>query len=268
MSMLPSFVLFSCLTLPLFAQDPRPPVEPPPPPAPTEKPAEKPAEKPVAKPKVLELGARIDGTLSLPDIDGKPQLAHELMGKVTVVNFYSIQCPIQAAWDSRLAEIQKDFAAQGVTFLHIDSNATEIGAEPPKVEGEQKPYENIRAHLAAKELPFRVLVDHGNKVADLFAATSTPHVYVFGKDGKLVYKGLVDDDQRNAKPDGRQNHLRDVLGKLVKDEKVEPFATKEVGCSIKRAGAGGGQGGRRPRGEGRRGGGGQAGGNGGERGGD
>ena len=205
----------------------------------------------------IELGQRIDGELSLRDIDGQEQKAKDLMGKVTVINFYSIQCPVQAQWDERLAQIQKDFAEQGVVFLHIDSNVTEIGEKAPeqtKADDKEakKPYENVRAHLAEKGLPFRVLVDHGNKVADLFAATSTPHVYVFGVDGKLVYKGLVDDDQRDTKQDTRTNYLRDVLGKLTKGETVEPSSTRAVGCSIKRLGGNNRGGGRRPRGEGRR----------------
>lgn len=259
MQRLSSVVVFPFLLATVFAQDP----------VPSEKPAGEapkseaqkseapeteardPAKKPAdAAPKTLELGKRVDGTLILKDIDGKDVRAADLMGKVTVVNFYSIQCPVQAQWDNRLAAIQEDFADKGVVFLHVNSNVTEIGKEPPKVEGDAKPYDAIRQHLADKELPFRVLVDHGNKVADLFAATSTPHVYVFGNDGKLVYKGLVDDDQRDAKKDTRKNYLRDVLGKLVAGETVEPSATQEVGCSIKRDGANGN--GRRPRGEGRR----------------
>ncbi len=234
-----------------LAQETGQPVQQPQQPQPTE--AAKPADKPA--PKVLELGQRIDGELTLLDIDGKPQAAKDLMGKVTVVNFYSIQCPVQAQWDERLAQIQKDFEGQDVVFLHIDSNVTEIGEKPqPQPAADDKdakqPYENVRAHLAEKALPFRVLVDHGNKVADLFAATSTPHVYVFGVDGKLVYKGLVDDDQRDVKADTRTNYLRDVLGKLTKGETVEPSSTRAVGCSIKRLG--GETRGRRPRGEGRR----------------
>ena len=117
--------------------------------------------------------------------------------------------------------------------------------------------------LARKETPtsyhLSVVVDdalqgvtHVVRGADLFAATSTPHVYVFGVDGKLVYKGLVDDDQRDNKPDTRTNYLRDVLGKLTKGETVEPSSTREVGCSIKRVGGNNRGGGRRPRGEGRR----------------
>ncbi len=151
--------------------------------------------------------------------------------------------------DGRLAEIQKEFESQGVVFLHIDSNVTEIGKEAPAADGEKKSYENIREHLAEKKLPFRVFVDHGNKVADLFGATSTPHVYVFDTKGKLVYRGLVDDDQRGNKLEGRTNYLRDTVDKLASGVEVTAFSTKEVGCSIKRVDGGGK--GRRPRGEGR-----------------
>jgi hypothetical protein len=233
-------VFAAFLSLPLFAQEAKPA-----PAAPAAPAAE--ATK-TQEPKVLELGARVNGELTLTDIDGKTQRAHDLMGKITVVNFYSTQCPIQAAWDGRLAQIQKDYEGKGVVFLHIDSNVGEIGAQPQKAEGDKKAYEDIRAHLAKKELPFRVFVDHGNVVADLFAARTTPHVYVFGKDGRLVYKGLVDDDQRDKNAEGRTNYLRDTLDKLGKGDKVEPFATKEVGCSIKRMSKDGEAGGGRKRG--------------------
>lgn len=233
MKTLSQFALFAALTFPVCAQEPpAPPVEPP-------------APAPAEAPKVLELGQRVNGLTTLSDLDGVPQKAMDLMGKLVVVNFYSIQCPIQRDWDRRLAEIQQDFAAKGVVFLHIDSNVTEIGEVPPVVEGDEKPYAKVRAHLEAQKLPFRVLVDHGNKVADLFDAKTTPHIYVFGKDGRLVYKGLVDDDQKDRNEETRTNHLRDVLGKLLVDQKVEPFATKEQGCTIKRVGQkkkGGGKG--------------------------
>jgi len=236
-----SVLSLSCL--PLFAQ--APPATPAPAPAPAAAPKEQPAQ-----PKVLQLGQRASGDITLLDIDGKPQRAKDLMGKVTVVNFYSIQCPVQAGWDQRLAAIQKDFEAQGVVFLHIDSNESEIGREPQQAaEGQPKPYDNVRAHLAKKGLPFHVFVDHGNKVADLFGAETTPHVYVFGNDGRLVYRGLVDDDQRDKNADGRKNYLRDTLASLLKGDKVEPFATTAVGCSIKRVESADAAPRRRPRGD-------------------
>jgi peroxiredoxin len=226
-------LLTSCLCLPLAAQDPA--VKPAPAAQDPPKPASAPAKQ--EAPKTLALGQRANGEISLPDLDGKPVKAHEQMGKITVVNFYSITCPIQAAWDNRLATIQKDFEGKGVTFLHIDSNTSEIDAgktrDGAEVTKEQR-LQAIRDHLKKKNLPFRVLLDQDNKVADFFEAKTTPHVYVFGKDGKLVYKGLVDDDQKDANADKRNNYLRDTLGKLLKGEKVEPSSTKEMGCTIKR----------------------------------
>jgi len=229
MNIMTRLFVLSLPCLPLFAQ--APPATPTPAPATAPAPKEQPKE-----PKVLQLGQRAGGDITLLDIDGKPQRAKDLMGKVTVVNFYSIECPVQAGWDQRLAAIQKEFEDKGVVFLHIDSNVKEIGREPQQAaEGQPKPYDNVRAHLAKKGLPFRVLVDHGNKVADLFGAETTPHVYVFGNDGRLVYRGLVDDDQRDKNQDARKNYLRDTLQSLVKGDKVEPFSTTAVGCGIKRA---------------------------------
>lgn len=250
MKTLSRLLLTSCLCLPLAAQEP-------PKPAPDAKPPVENKQgdaKPKAEaPKTLQLGQRVNGEITLLDLDGKTVKAHEQMGKLTVVSFYSIQCPIQAAWDQRLAQLQKDFEAKGVTFLHIDSNTSEIDAgksrDGAEITKEQR-LQTIRDHLKTKSLPFRVLVDQDNKVADLFDAKTTPHVYVFGKDGKLVYKGLVDDDQKDRNADKRNNYVRDVLGKLLKDEKVEPFSTKEEGCSIKRVSAEGKGGGRRGRGNG------------------
>ncbi|MFN8823924.1 MAG: hypothetical protein ACK501_03095, partial [Planctomycetota bacterium] len=82
MNALSTLVLSSCLCLPLFAQEP---------PKPAEK-AEQQQEKKQDAPKTLQLGARVDGKTTLTDIDGKPVTAHEFMGKITVVNFFSIQC--------------------------------------------------------------------------------------------------------------------------------------------------------------------------------
>lgn len=214
-----------------------------------EEPQEEVQDQQPPQPKSLLLGQRPNAEVTLYDLDGKPQRAGDLMGKITVVNFFSIQCPIQRAWNDRLVQIQKDFGAKEVVFLHINSNVTEIGAEAPvrkdeeesgdeSGDGDAKPgaeqYAKVVEFLKKNELPFRVFADHGNVVADMFQAKTTPHIYVFGRDGRLCYKGLVDDDQKNRRPDSRNDYLRDVLQKLVDGEKVEPFETKEEGCSIKR----------------------------------
>jgi thiol-disulfide isomerase/thioredoxin len=205
-------------------------------PAPVAKPAkDSPAKDAAAEqPKVLELGKRVPGTMVLKDIDGNEHKAQSFMGKVTVVNFFSIQCPIQQDWDPTLAAIQTKYAEKGVVFLNVDSNFGEIGEQPQKAEGDMKPYDKVRQHLKDKKLPYTVLVDHGNVFADFMQATTTPHVFVFGTDGRLVYRGLIDDDQKQTKGDKAKHYLTDTLDKLLKGEKPEPSETKPIGCSIKR----------------------------------
>jgi peroxiredoxin len=206
----------------------------------------KPADAKLA-PKPIALGDVLPTTFQLKDLDGTVRSAADCKGKVTLINFYSIQCPVQAAWDDRLVALQKEFADKGVVFWHIDSNVTEIGKDAPADPKADKSYAAIRAHLSEQKLPFTVLADHGNAIADMLDARTTPHVYVFAADGKLVYRGLVDDDQRGDKTE-RKSYARDVLQKLLAGEPVAPSATKETGCSIKRV-DGTGQKNRRPRGD-------------------
>lgn len=217
----------------LFAQEPNRPNPPSPPQPPQPAPATEKPQEPQA-PKTISLGQRLPEATALKDIDGKEHKAADYKGKLVVLNFFSIQCPIQAAWDPTLAALQREYEAKGVVFLNIDSNTTEIDKPVPEGEG-AKPYAAIRAHLAKKELPYTVLVDHGNKVADLLQASATPHVFVFAKDGRLVYRGLIDDDQRRSKGDAAKRYLADTLDQLLAGAKVEPSETQPVGCSIKRA---------------------------------
>lgn len=229
--------IFSALLLASFACAQEPPAGG----QPVEKSEAKPQEqKAVQQP--LQLGDALPATFVLKDIDGVEHKAAGLKGKITVVDFFSITCHVHAAWNDRLAALQQDFASQGVSFLFIDSNVQEIGEKPPATEPGKQAFDNIRQHLKDKSLPFSVLVDHGNIVADLFAARTTPQVYVFAADGKLVYRGLVDNDQQGSKAE-RTSYVRSVLTKLVVGEKVEPSSNKSIGCSIKRVAVDGQRGG-------------------------
>ncbi len=265
MHLLTSVSLFSALSLGavlvypegLRAQDPVP--------APAEAAQELAKQDPEKKePKKLELGERPSMPLMLSDIDGQPMRSRELDGHITVVTFWATRCPIMQGWEERYAAIHREYTERGVKFVTINSNVGngEVQAEgiakgapvEPTEEELAKPYPEIRAYLRGKELPYRVLVDAECKVADLFQARTTPHVFVFNAAGELVYKGLIDDDLAQKKGDEANHHLRDVLNQLLEGETVEPFATREQGCAIKRprgqsaAGAGAG---RRGRGRGR-----------------
>ena len=248
------FLLISALAS-VSAQEPTPPAKPTPVPAAGEKaPADaKPA--PEAKPKSLELGKRPTQMIALPDLDGRVHRSAEFADQITVICFWSTTCPVMQGYEERMAAIVKEFSPSGVRFLMINSNEGNLEiddgptrapeakpADAPVAEPDaeaKKPYAKIRAYLAEHELPYTVLVDHGSRVADLFEAKTTPHIYVFGKDGVLWYRGAIDDDAPGRKGEKATPHLRNLLTRLLAGETVEAAETKPVGCNIKRPAASG-----------------------------
>lgn len=216
------------LASPAFTQETKEPTKQP---APTKKTAQDAASK---KPAVA-LGQPVVGAIVLKDIDGVEHTVSDLKDKITVVNFWSMTCPVMRGWESRLAAIQRKYAAKGVHFVMINSNDAngEIGDDKDLEEG-QKPYQKIRSHLKDEDLPYTVLVDKGSKIADVFGAKTTPDIFVFDQTGTLIFRGLIDDDARGSKGDEATHYLSDTLDALLAGEELEARETKPQGCSIKR----------------------------------
>jgi thiol-disulfide isomerase/thioredoxin len=180
--------------------------------------------------KVYKLGATVDETLALPDLDGKMLSFQSLRGKVVLIHFWSMTCPYEEVADPKVVELEKRWKDQkDVVILAINSNSTEIGTTPP-ADG----YAKIKEHAKKKGFTHRILVDHGNKVADLFQAKSTPHCFVLDKQGRVVYAGGLDDDPKGDKGEATQQFARDAVEAVLAGKEVSIKESKPYGCSIKR----------------------------------
>ena len=104
-----------------------------------------------------------DKPVSLDDFKAK---------KAVVVVFIGTECPINNAYMPRLAELDKAYADKGVQFLGINSNCNDT---PPRIAGHAKKY----------DLPFPVLRDAANVVADQFGAERTPEAFLLDPDGRM-----------------------------------------------------------------------------------
>ena len=81
----------------------------------------------------------------------------------------------------------------------------------------------------------KYLLDVNSQLANAFFARTTPHVYLFDADLKLVYKGAIDDNVDDAKA-VKEHYLNDAIEQLAVGKKSKTPETKPVGCSIKRIG--------------------------------
>ena len=157
-----------------------------------------------------------------PAAGGAPVALKELLGKskAVVVIFDATKCPYAIGYKGRVADMGKEYAARGVTFVTINSNKTEPASE-------------VAEDAKKNGFSFPVLKDEGNKVADLYAAKKTPEVYVLNPAGTLLYHGRIDEtheDPKNVKsPD-----LRNALDAILAGRAVPAAETKAFGCSIKR----------------------------------
>jgi peroxiredoxin len=163
---------------------------------------------------------------TLPAADGKAHALKDIAAgkKAVVVLFIGTECPINNAYMPRLGELHKEHAARGVAFVGINPNCHDTPVR-------------IAAHAREHKLPFPVLKDAGNVVADAFGARRTPEAFVLAPDGKVLYHGRIDDQfglgyQRKA-PTRRDLNI--ALDEVLAGKPVSQPATPVAGCLIARA---------------------------------
>jgi peroxiredoxin len=165
-------------------------------------------------PKPLAIGDTAP-EFTLPDTNGKSRSLASLKGKKgTLIFFTSARCPMIVAYHERLRQIVKDYQAKGFNVVGVNSNATESAEE-------------IKKHAAEKQLAYPVLRDEGAKVADQFNAQVTPEMYLLDADGKLVYRGGVDDNRSADLV--KANYLRDAMDAILAGKPIERAETRPFG---------------------------------------
>lgn len=190
-----------------------------------------------------ELETKKPGTVVAPfelqALDGKKVTSAELLGdakekNVVVLVFWTMQCPWVERMNPELESLWKEFSKRPVRFAMVDSDRNETGNPAA-----------IQACLSKGKYTFPVYLDAGNKVADALGARTTPHCFVIGKDGKLVYTGRVNDARppddvaaaakKEATPPPPVNPLLKKAILAALDGKT-PDVTVDlpVGCRIKR----------------------------------
>ena len=157
---------------------------------------------------------------SLPDVEGTNHSLASLKGKNgTVLIFISTQCPVSNAYNERMEKLAQDYRSRGVNVIGINANSTESVGD-------------IKAHAAEHKLTFTILKDKSNKVADQLGATNTPEVFLLDANGKLVYRGRID-NSRNGQSIS-SNDLRDAIDATLSGKPVANSFVRAFGCSIKR----------------------------------
>lgn len=145
-------------------------------------------------------------------------------GKAVVVVFLGTECPLNNLVLPTLAELHAVYSKQGVAFVGINSN-------------NQDTPEKVAKHAVKMAVPFPVLKDAGNVIADRFGAERTPEVFVLDAKGRIVYRGRIDDKFGIGvmRPKAERRDLAIALDELLAGKAISTARTKVEGCLIGRA---------------------------------
>lgn len=155
---------------------------------------------------------------TLSDLEENLHSLGNYRGKVVVLNFWSAECPHAERADLELLSYLNEWESK-VALLSIASNANET----PDL---------LQSVAAERGLPL-VLHDPAGQVADMYAAVTTPHLFVIDGDSILRYQGAFDDvNFRQRAP--TQFYLRQAVEAVLAGQSPNPAQTLPYGCTIVR----------------------------------
>ena len=175
----------------------------------------------------LSLGASIPlSDVKMVDISGKKISLNDVkMENGLLVNFSCNTCPWVVAWQDRYNALAEASNKNKIGFITIN----------PNTKNREKIGEGLDAMRDFSEKydhDFLYTVDKGAELATAFGATKTPHIYLFDGKGKLVYRGAIDDNARDARK-VEEPYLENAIEAMLSGKPISVASTKALGCGIK-----------------------------------
>jgi peroxiredoxin len=158
----------------------------------------------------------------LTDQNGKVHKLSDYHGKVVVLEWTNPQCPYVVRHYK--ADTMTNLAAkygEDVVWLAIDSSNFVTA-------------ESASKWAEAEGITYPILLDASGEVGQMYEAKTTPHMFVIGAEGELLYDGAIDDDAA-GKSESPTNFVEAALTSALAGQPVETAQTKPYGCSVKYA---------------------------------
>ncbi|MBM3452508.1 MAG: redoxin domain-containing protein [Bacteroidetes bacterium] len=157
----------------------------------------------------------------------------DLKGEGLIVVFTSNTCPFVVGfndgsfngWENTYNSIAEKASQSNINTVLINSNEAKRG------DGESMADMIKRKSDKRYSMPY--LIDNNSELANAFGAKTTPHVFFFDRNMKLIYTGSIDnsfDDDKKSEI----SYLMNAIEAYSNDKKIKTKSTSPKGCSIKR----------------------------------
>ena len=143
--------------------------------------------------------------------------------KALVLIFLKSECPIARVLAPELVQLENKYRAQGIQFVAVFPNSGET-------------LNKIGMYGLEHEVPFPLVKDRKNHLADLLEVKRTPEVVVLSPSWNVLYRGLVNDQfwagGRKAAPENL--YLASALESITSGTPIAINKTTPAGCLLER----------------------------------
>jgi thiol-disulfide isomerase/thioredoxin len=160
---------------------------------------------------------------TLPGVDGQLWSRDDFHCPALLVVVMCNHCPYVQAIDDRLNALATAYAGN-CAVVAINANDAETYLDDS--------FKAMRARAKAKGYVFPYLWDEEQTVARALGAVCTPDFFLYDGHRKLVYRGRLDDNWKDAAHVTRQD-LKEAIERVLAGEDPPETQHPSMGCSIK-----------------------------------
>lgn len=184
-----------------------------------------------AEGKTASIGSKAPD-FTLTSVDGKSFTLSELTkdGKIVVLEWWNPKCPFVVKHHKNMStmnDLANKYAEKGVVWLAVNSTNPNHANHGFDAE-----------YIKEWKVKYPVLLDESGTVGKMYAAKTTPHMYIIDSNGVLRYQGAIDDHSSARNPEDPSkvtNYVAQALDQILAGETVTQPETRAYGCSVKYA---------------------------------
>ncbi len=162
--------------------------------------------------------------------EGEAISLDQFKGRNVVLEWTNHGCPfVQRHYDAGTMQATQAAAKdRGFVWISVISSA-------PGKQGHVTPAEANELTETRGAKPDHVVLDESGDIGRLYAAKTTPHMFVIDAGGVLRYDGAIDDrpTANHAQADGAVNYVLGAMNSVSEGLDVAEKSTKPYGCSVK-----------------------------------
>lgn len=180
---------------------------------------------------ILSIGDEMPAFSQLPTTDDTVLSSSDIQEDVVVMVSLANHCPWVKGMDQDLVKLVDAFKGKSVRVIGLSVNLREDDRLPA-----------MKTHGKKVGYNFTYVFDETQALGRALGATRTPEYFVFDKDRKLVYMGLLYNSPAKMNADGSVKHINgepsefyvaDAITATLVGSEVSPAETRAHGCSVK-----------------------------------